>query len=123
VLAWLLIQASLAIELALVEKAHSEKPDTVIDTMVASVQRTSLVYLPIIALGTGLAVGALGRGWRWAWLTALMAGGPVIASLVVSAVASPSYLTWTIAVIGIGSIVIVATVVMWWREGRTAHAA
>ena len=123
ILAWLLIQASLAIELALIEKAHDAKSDTVIDTMGASVQRTNLVYLPLFALGTGFAVGFFGRSWRWAWLTALIAGGPVIASFVVSVVASPSYLTGTIAALGIGLIVAIPTVVMWWREGRTAHVA
>jgi len=123
VLAWLLIQASLAFELALIEKAHSERTDTVIDTMGASVQRTNLVYLPLIALGAGLVVGVLGRSWRWAWLTALMAGGPVIASFVVSVLASPSYLTGIIAALGTGLIIAIPTVVMWWRESRTAHGA
>jgi hypothetical protein len=123
VLTWLLIQTALAVEMALIEKAQSERSDTVIDELGVSVRRTTFVYLPLIALGAGLAVGFLGRSWQWAWLTALVAAGPVISSFVVSLVASPSYLTGTVAVLGIGSIVTIATVVMWWREGRTAHGA
>ena len=123
VLTWLLIQSALGVEMALIEKAQSEKPDTVIDELGASVRRTTFVYLPLVALGAGLAVGFLGRNWRWAWLIALFAAGPVVSSFVVSLVASPSYLTGTVAVLVIGSIVITATVVMWWREGRTVHGA
>jgi hypothetical protein len=123
VLTWLLIQTALAVEMDPIEKAQSERSDTVIDELGASARRTTFVYLPLVALGAGLAVGFLGRNWRWAWLTALVAAGPVISSFVVSLVASPSYLTGTVAVLGIGSIVTIATVVMWWREGRTAHGA
>ena len=123
VLTWLLIQTALAVETARIEKAQIEKSDTVIDQLGVSVQRTTVVYLPLIALGAGLAVGLLGRSWRWAWLTALVAAGPVVSSFVVSVVASPSYLTAAVAVLGIGLIVTIATVVMWWREGRTVHGA
>ena len=123
VLTWLLIQTALAVETARIEKAQIEKSDTVIDQLGASVQRTTVVYLPLIALGAGLAVGFLGRSWRWAWLTALVAAGPVVSSFVVSVVASPSYLTGAVAILGIGLIVTIATVVMWWREGRTVHGA
>ncbi len=115
-LAWLAINAALAGEFALLEKARSEQPDTIIDRLEGTVDRVTFVYLPLIALGAGVAVGFLGRNWRWAWLTASFAGGPVLASLAVSFAAAPSNLTAALTASGAGLIIATATLIMWRRE-------
>jgi len=115
-LAWLAVHASLAGEFTLLEKARVEEPDTIIDRLGATMDRVTFVYLPLIALGTCIAVGILGRGWRWAWLTASIAGGPVTASYAVSFVAEPSYLSAALTASSAGLIVVVSTLIMWRRE-------
>ena len=122
-LTWVFFRVALTAEVTAIESARGQDVGVFVHTMDGAATRIRFVYLPLGALGAGVAVGTFGRNWHWAWLIALFGGVPVLALLVISFLAGPSFLTATTSVLGIVLIFSSATAIMWWREQRHTNDA